>query len=536
MAEGQSYPSHLGRRDRDDRAVRTGPRVAHARRSGRRGRRSCAIAARMGDAVARAARPVRMARRARARGAMSSKRRSVGWGARGLRTDRCHRARDDVGTGTRAPCARSRRDHLPAQGAPGAAFDHGHAGSGGMPFDALWIAACPRSVAAVAATERVLPVAWQRERGVPRSSAARELDYGRALTGDWSRTATYVVMSHPTMIADQPSPASALIPTDARPVVQRPASGRERSRSRLWRWSRSPRPRTALAPGSSAAGPARSRPRATARSGQWRSIGFASSLARRRRGIEPSERGQLVHAAMAAFWAGPAHMRRSRHWTAKPSRRVDAASKRRCARSQPHAGTRCRPSLRGRGIAHRRKSARNGSNPERRGLPFSRHPCRGEGYRDAGRPHVRPEARPRGRAVATEAAPSSTTRRGGRLRRDVVHVGRARRSSASTARAGSGDAPVESRSRVCGSRPASLVSLGIPRAESNVARARKHREQAGADTRGWAVIADSGASVCTAIAAEMREGVATVTPRGPSGSPCRSAAGNRAAEYAPPAA
>src|SRR5438093_11215084 len=66
-----------------------------------------------------------------------------------------------------------------------------------------------------------LPLAWQRERSVPRSSAARELGYAEALTDQLLRAAPKVVLSHARSADDHLRAASALItalpelPTDA---------------------------------------------------------------------------------------------------------------------------------------------------------------------------------------------------------------------------------------------------------------------------------------------------------------------------------
>ena len=70
-------------------------------------------------------------------------------------------------------------------------------------FDALWVAGLssqqwpppPRP-------NPLLPVAWQRERGVPRSSAARELSYARGLTERLARCSPIVVMSAPAVLDD----------------------------------------------------------------------------------------------------------------------------------------------------------------------------------------------------------------------------------------------------------------------------------------------------------------------------------------------
>jgi exodeoxyribonuclease-5 len=65
----------------------------------------------------------------------------------------------------------------------------------GLPLDALWVAglAAERWPPARPANP-LLPLVWQRERNVPRSTAARELAYAQALT-QWARAAPEVVFS-----------------------------------------------------------------------------------------------------------------------------------------------------------------------------------------------------------------------------------------------------------------------------------------------------------------------------------------------------
>ena len=82
----------------------------------------------------------------------------------------------------------------------------------GLDFDALWVAglsadrwpAAPRP-------NPLLPIAWQRERGVPRASAQRELQYARLLTERFARAANDVVFSWATGVDDPPLSPSALV-------------------------------------------------------------------------------------------------------------------------------------------------------------------------------------------------------------------------------------------------------------------------------------------------------------------------------------
>ena len=63
----------------------------------------------------------------------------------------------------------------------------------------------------------LLPVAWQRDRNVPHSTAAREIAYARALTDQFMRAAPAVVLSHANAKDGHPRSASALI--DALPKL-----------------------------------------------------------------------------------------------------------------------------------------------------------------------------------------------------------------------------------------------------------------------------------------------------------------------------
>ena len=84
--------------------------------------------------------------------------------------------------------------------------------AGGLTFDALWVAglAADRWPPAPAPNP-LLPIAWQRERNVPRAGAARELEYARLLTARFARAAPEVVFSSPASEEDYALSPSALI-------------------------------------------------------------------------------------------------------------------------------------------------------------------------------------------------------------------------------------------------------------------------------------------------------------------------------------
>ena len=82
----------------------------------------------------------------------------------------------------------------------------------GLPFDALWIAGLTAERWPPApAPNPFLPLAWQRDRGVPRSFPARELAYAQTLTALLARGAPEVVMSSAQRDGDTPLLPSALL-------------------------------------------------------------------------------------------------------------------------------------------------------------------------------------------------------------------------------------------------------------------------------------------------------------------------------------
>jgi ATP-dependent helicase/nuclease subunit B len=86
----------------------------------------------------------------------------------------------------------------------------------GQPFDALWLAGLAAERWPPAPRPNpMLPVAWQRERNVPRASAARELAYAAALTAQFACAAPDVVFSYPQSEDDHECTPSQLIPAGA---------------------------------------------------------------------------------------------------------------------------------------------------------------------------------------------------------------------------------------------------------------------------------------------------------------------------------
>lgn len=176
----------------------------------------------------------------------------------------------------------------------------------GLPFDAIWVAgmsdaAWPRPTR----PHPLLPIRWQRERGVPRSDAGRELAWAREVTSWFRRAATVVVASHAATGREGPAIHSALfadaqvlaidVPAtsarrmfDARPVRERiadpvaPPPGPDERHSKGYNVieSQSACPFKAVA------------------ERRWHADPWPSASV----GLTALERGNLVHEALAAFW------------------------------------------------------------------------------------------------------------------------------------------------------------------------------------------------------------------------------------------
>ena len=82
----------------------------------------------------------------------------------------------------------------------------------GLPFDRLWIAGLAADRWPPAPQPQpLLPLKWQRDHDVPRSSAVRELRFARKTTTLLLRGAPRVVVSHARTTGDEPRRASQLI-------------------------------------------------------------------------------------------------------------------------------------------------------------------------------------------------------------------------------------------------------------------------------------------------------------------------------------
>ena len=88
----------------------------------------------------------------------------------------------------------------------------------GLPFEALWVMGMAADAWPPAPQPNpLLPLPWQRERGVPHADAARELAYARKLTDRLLRGAPGVTFSWPMRVDDRAGSRSPLLP--ALPLV-----------------------------------------------------------------------------------------------------------------------------------------------------------------------------------------------------------------------------------------------------------------------------------------------------------------------------
>jgi len=179
----------------------------------------------------------------------------------------------------------------------------------GQPFDALWVAGLAAETWPPAPEPHpLLPVAWQRLRNVPRSSAARELAYAARLTAEFARAAPEVVFSHPATRDDHPCSPSPLLTLSGETVVLEVAG--EAGTARVQFAQRAPREAVADDFAPRLAVPMRVRGGARLVEAQSDCPFKATAMHRLAAetwptpidGLSAQERGTLVHAALAAFW------------------------------------------------------------------------------------------------------------------------------------------------------------------------------------------------------------------------------------------
>ncbi len=179
----------------------------------------------------------------------------------------------------------------------------------GLSFDALWVAgfaadAWPQK----SSPNPLLPIGWQRERGVPRSHPSRELEFARRMTEMLSSAAPEVVFSYASQADDHERAASPLVASLA-PLEDSgtgsPALSAERmfatrpTLDRLADYRAPPLPPGSRLPGGARMIEAQSdcpfRAATLFRlcAENWPSAAY---------GLTASERGTLVHATLAALW------------------------------------------------------------------------------------------------------------------------------------------------------------------------------------------------------------------------------------------
>ena len=176
----------------------------------------------------------------------------------------------------------------------------------GLPFDALWITGMSdETLPRAPRPHPLMPAAWQREHGVPRSDAARELAHAREVASWLLRAAPEVVVSHAATVDDRPASRSAVFPTvpvAAMPVPATPAQTMFDARPRLERLADDVAPTYApgerVKAGSGLVASQSDCPFQALASKRWRADPWPEAAT----SLTPMERGTLVHAALAAFW------------------------------------------------------------------------------------------------------------------------------------------------------------------------------------------------------------------------------------------
>ena len=177
----------------------------------------------------------------------------------------------------------------------------------GLAFDALWVSGMTADAwPQTPQPHPMLPIAWQRERRVPRSHPERELEFARRLTTSLSHAAPEVVFSYAAQGDDHLRAPSPLVAGLARWSGEGvgPTSAQHMFAMRPALDALADPVAPALAVGSSLPGgagmieaqstcPFRAVAQYRLRADEWPTVGV---------GLTPSERGQLLHAALSAFW------------------------------------------------------------------------------------------------------------------------------------------------------------------------------------------------------------------------------------------
>lgn len=176
----------------------------------------------------------------------------------------------------------------------------------GLPFDALWISGMDdQTLPRAMRPHPLIPIAWQRDRGAPRSDPARELAFARAVAGTLRQSAPTVVVSHARRVDDRPAlPTDVFprgVPVDA-PSPPLPAQTMFARRPLLERMVDATAPPLAsderISRGSGLVAAQSDCPFQALAACRWRADRWPQAQV----GLSPMERGTLVHAALAAFW------------------------------------------------------------------------------------------------------------------------------------------------------------------------------------------------------------------------------------------
>ncbi len=180
--------------------------------------------------------------------------------------------------------------------------------SAGCEFDHLWVTGLSADAWPLAARPNpFLPLALQREAGIPEASADASLELDRRITQGWLAAADEVVMSHPSREADRqldPSPLIAAVPQGA---LELPAYTQLRdaihASGQLEKLADSRAP--VHAPGEAHGGSALLKDQAACpfRAFARHRLG-SEALEAPHAGLDALERGSLVHQVLASAWAG----------------------------------------------------------------------------------------------------------------------------------------------------------------------------------------------------------------------------------------
>jgi ATP-dependent helicase/nuclease subunit B len=176
----------------------------------------------------------------------------------------------------------------------------------GLPFDALWVAGLSAQRWPPAPQPNpFLPIAWQRDRNVPRSRAERELDYARALTAILKQAAPQVILSYPATLDGEACAPSTLVDADA-PMLEAELTCADSAEviaaaRRLEAVADERAPTLVAGKIRGGAGLVAAQSDCPFRATAYHRMGV-KPWEQAAEGLNARERGQLVHEAMAAFW------------------------------------------------------------------------------------------------------------------------------------------------------------------------------------------------------------------------------------------